>query len=148
MRTIETKRLTLRNFEERDYEDVYEFLSQRKDDEFEAYTDITYENGREHLAYRVHNDEFIAIQLKDTGKIIGNVYLGKRDLPPESTGCSRSATRGTNAPGGFWKNWIFKGKHFLGRMCISKKTRTEIRSGRIPMSIVFWKIVAFSAEIR
>lgn len=86
MKTIETKRLILRNFEERDYEDVYEFLSQRKEDEFEAYPDITYENGREHLAYRVHNDEFIAIQLKDTGKIIGNVYLGKRDFEARELG--------------------------------------------------------------
>lgn len=86
MNRIETERLVLRNFTESDYEDLYEFLSQRKEDEFEAYPDITYENGREHLAYRVHNDEFIAIQLKDTGKIIGNVYLGKRDFEARELG--------------------------------------------------------------
>ena len=45
MKTIETDRLILRNFEESDYDDVYEFLSQRKDDDFEAYPGITYENG-------------------------------------------------------------------------------------------------------
>ena len=64
MKTTETERLILRNFKESDYDDVYEFLSQRKEDAFEAYPDITYENGREHLKYRVDNDEFVAIQLK------------------------------------------------------------------------------------
>ncbi|MCI5873201.1 MAG: GNAT family N-acetyltransferase [Clostridiales bacterium] len=86
MEMIETERLILRNFEESDYEDVFEFLSQRKDDEFEAYPDITYENGREHLAYRIHSDEFVAIQLKETGKIIGNVYFGNRDFESRELG--------------------------------------------------------------
>lgn len=86
MKTIETERLILRNFEDSDYDDLYEFLSQRKEDEFEAYPDITYENGCEHLAYRVHNDEFIAIQLKETGKIIGNVYFGNRDFEAKELG--------------------------------------------------------------
>ena len=86
MKIVETERLILRNFEESDYEDVYEFLSQRKADEFEAYPDITYENGREHLEYRVCNDEFVAIQLKETGKIIGNVYFGQRDFESRELG--------------------------------------------------------------
>ncbi|MDD6627899.1 MAG: GNAT family protein [Lachnospiraceae bacterium] len=86
MKTMETERLILRNFKESDYDDVYEFLSQRKEDAFEAYPDITYENGREHLKYRVDNDEFVAIQLKETGKIIGNVYFGKRDFEAKELG--------------------------------------------------------------
>lgn len=86
MKIMETDRLTLRNFEERDYDDVFEFLSQRRDDAFEAYPDITYENGREHLKYRIHNDEFVALQLKETGKVIGNVYLGNRDFASRELG--------------------------------------------------------------
>lgn len=76
MNKIETERLVLRNFENEDYDDLYEFLSQRKDEEFEGYPGITYDNGREHLKYRVQNDEFIAIALKETGKVIGNIYMG------------------------------------------------------------------------
>ena len=49
-----------------------EYLSQLKDDEFEGYPGITYENGREHLQYRVGSEEFYAIELKDSGKVIGN----------------------------------------------------------------------------
>ena len=86
MNTIETERLILRNFEDSDYDDLFEFLSQRKEDEFEAYPDITYENGHEHLSYRVQNDEFIAIQLKEIGKVIGNVYFGNRDFESKELG--------------------------------------------------------------
>ena len=42
MTTIETSRLLLRPFEERDYDDLYEFLSQRREEQFEAYPGITY----------------------------------------------------------------------------------------------------------
>ena len=51
METIETERLILRPFAESDYDDLFEFLVQLKDDEFEGYPEITYENGREHLQY-------------------------------------------------------------------------------------------------
>lgn len=40
-----------------------------ENDEFEGYPGINYENGREHLAYRVGSDEFFAVKRKETGKI-------------------------------------------------------------------------------
>ena len=86
MDTIETPRLLLRPFEEKDYDDLYEFLSQRKNDQFEAYPDITYENGREHLRYRVSSGDFYAMELKQTGKVIGNIYYGKRDFDAREIG--------------------------------------------------------------
>ena len=63
-----------------DYDDLYEFLSQLRENEFEGYPGITYENGREHLKYRENSEEFYAIELKETGKVIGNIYYGKRDF--------------------------------------------------------------------
>lgn len=62
---LETARLILRKFTEADYDDLYEFLSQLRDNEFEGYPGIDYENGREHLKYRVGSDEFYA-KWKDT----------------------------------------------------------------------------------
>lgn len=56
MKELITERLILRQFKEADYDDLYEFLSQLKDDEFEGYPGITYENGREHLKYRVESE--------------------------------------------------------------------------------------------
>ena len=41
---LATKRLLLRPFQETDHEDLYEFLSQLEDDEFEGYPGITREN--------------------------------------------------------------------------------------------------------
>ena len=86
MDKIETARLFLRPFAEGDYDDLYEFLSQRREDAFEAYPDITYENGREHLAYRLGSSDFFALELKETGKVIGNVYFGARDFDAREVG--------------------------------------------------------------
>lgn len=83
---VTTERLTLRVFRETDYDDLYEFLSQLREDEFEGYPGITYENGREHFAYRVGNPEFWAMELRDTGKVIGNIYLGNRDFDSKEIG--------------------------------------------------------------
>ena len=83
---IETPRLILRPFEERDYDDLYEFLSQRREDQFEAYPDITYENGREHLRYRLGSGDFFAMELKESGKVIGNIYYGTRDFQAREVG--------------------------------------------------------------
>ena len=79
MKTLTTGRLILREFRESDYDDLFEFLFQLKDDEFEGYPGITCENGRKHLEYRLNSDEYWAIELKSAGKVIGNVYCGKRN---------------------------------------------------------------------
>ena len=86
MESIETERLILRPFRESDYDDLFEFLYQLKDDEYEGYPGITYENGREHLKYRLHSEEFYAIALKESGKVIGNIYCGSRDYEAKEVG--------------------------------------------------------------
>ena len=86
MQEIQTRRLLLRPFRESDYDDLYEFLSQLEGDEFEGYPGITYENGREHLKYRLGSEEFFAIELTEAGKVIGNIYCGKRDYAAREVG--------------------------------------------------------------
>ena len=86
MDSIQTARLILRPFTLDDYDDLYELLSQRRDDIFEGYPGITRENGREHLAYRVGSDDFYAMEVRLTGKVIGNVYFGKRDFKSRELG--------------------------------------------------------------
>ena len=46
---------------------------------YEGYQGIDYENGREHLSYRLGNEEFYAIEL-NLQISEGNVYFGKRDF--------------------------------------------------------------------
>lgn len=84
--TIRTERLLLRPFRESDYDDLFEFLSQLADDKFEGYPGITYENGREHLKYRLGSEEFYAMELSESGKVIGNIYCGKRDFAAREVG--------------------------------------------------------------
>lgn len=86
MEKIETNRLLLRPFAQSDYDDLYELLAQRREELFEGYPGITYENGREHLAYRVGSEEFYAIEEKTSGKVIGNVYCGCRDFAGRELG--------------------------------------------------------------
>ena len=83
---IETERLILRKFEETDYDDLFEYLVQLKDDEFEGYPGITYENGKKHLEYRVGSEEFFALEMKSSGKVIGNIYCGNRDFDAREVG--------------------------------------------------------------
>ncbi len=85
-KAILTDRLILRPFRGSDYDDLYEFLSQLRDDPFEAYPGITYENGRKHLQERLDSDEFYAMEQKDSGKVIGNVYCGKRAYDAREVG--------------------------------------------------------------
>ena len=86
MHEIQSRRLLLRPFRGSDYDDLFEFLSQLEDDEFEGYPGITLENGREHLKYRLGSEEFYAIELTEAEKVIGNIYCGNRDYAAREVG--------------------------------------------------------------
>lgn len=86
MKEIRTTRLLLRPFTEADYDDLYEFLSQLRDDEFEGYPGITHENGRKHLQDRLDSDAFYAIEHAASGKVIGNIYCGNRNYCAREVG--------------------------------------------------------------
>lgn len=77
---IETQRLILRRYQEKDLLDLYEYLSDPKVVEYEPYKPMTMEEVRENLDWRISTEEMIAVELKENGKMIGNVYLGKRDF--------------------------------------------------------------------
>ena len=77
---IETEDLIIRNFELTDEKDLCEYMLQRVSAEFEAYPDFTLEKSREEIVFRSNSDEFFAIELKSIHKVIGNIYLGKRDF--------------------------------------------------------------------
>lgn len=83
---IETKDLIIRNFELTDEKDLCEYMLQRVDAEFEAYPDFTREKAKEEIMFRSKSDEFFAIELKSIHKVIGNIYLGKRDFNTKELG--------------------------------------------------------------
>ena len=81
-RTIiaETNRLVLRRYVEGDLNDLYEYLSNVNVVEFEPYKPMTMEEAKDNLKWRISTDEMIAVELKAEHKMIGNVYLGKREF--------------------------------------------------------------------
>ncbi len=75
----ETDRLILRRFAEKDFLDLFDYLSDPEVVRFEPYRPMSTEVVRKELDRRILSEEMIAVELKSSGKLIGNVYLGKRE---------------------------------------------------------------------
>ena len=72
---METDRLVIRGFFADDWKDLHEYLSQPETVKYEPYRIFTEEQSRIEAAKRAENDAFWAVCLKDTGKMIGNLYM-------------------------------------------------------------------------
>lgn len=83
---IETEDLIIRNFKLTDEKDLCEYMMQRVNAKFESYPDFTPEKVKEEIVSRSKSDEFFAIELKKIHKVIGNIYLGKRDFNTRELG--------------------------------------------------------------
>ncbi len=77
---LETDRLILRRFCEADLKDLFEYLSDDEVVRYEPYKTMCLDEVKDNLSWRISTDEMIAVELKSNGKLIGNVYLGKRDF--------------------------------------------------------------------
>ena len=77
---LETERLILRRFSADDLSDLFEYLSDDEVVKFEPYKAMSLEEAKNNLKWRIETDEMIAVELKETHKMIGNIYLGKRDF--------------------------------------------------------------------
>ena len=76
----ETGRLLLRRHQPADLQDLYAYLSDPEVVKFEPYRPMTLEEAREHLTWRIGTDEMVAVERKADHRMIGNVYLGRRDF--------------------------------------------------------------------
>ena len=83
---IETDNLIIRRYEIKDENDVCEYMLQRVKEEFEAYPDFSIDKSKREIEFRVSSDEFYAIELKNEKKVIGDIYLGKRDFNSRELG--------------------------------------------------------------
>ena len=55
-------------------------MSDAKVVEYEPYKPMTVDETKENLEWRIGTNEMVAVELKSNHKMIGNVYLGKRDF--------------------------------------------------------------------
>lgn len=76
---LETERLILRRYTSDDLNDLYEYLSDDEVVRFEPYKAMSLEETKGNLEWRIGTDEMIAVELKSEHKMIGNIYLGKRE---------------------------------------------------------------------
>lgn len=79
MKMMVTERLILRNFQESDYSDLHEYLSDPYVVLYEPYKVMSKSEVLDNLKWRISSDEMVAVELKASHKMIGNVYLGNRD---------------------------------------------------------------------
>ena len=76
----ETERLILRRYQKSDLTDLYEYLSDPEVVRYEPYKPMSMNETESNLDWRISSDELIAVELKSNHKMIGNIYLGKRDF--------------------------------------------------------------------
>lgn len=93
---VETERLVLRRYRRTDLQDLFEYLSDPEVVKYEPYRPMSLEEARENLDWRVGTEEMIAMELKSSHKMIGNVYLGKREF--------RTLEMGYVLNRGYWGN--------------------------------------------
>lgn len=77
---METERLIIRRYVAEDFSDYFEYVQNQEVVKYEPYHPMTYEEAKKDLEYRISSDEFFAVECKDNHKMIGNIYLGKRDF--------------------------------------------------------------------
>ena len=76
----ESERLILRRYKKDDMLDLFEYLSDKEVVKYEPYKPLSFDETKENLEWRIGTDEMIAVELKNMHKMIGNVYMGKRDF--------------------------------------------------------------------
>ncbi len=76
---LETRRLLLRKFNQEDLQDFYEMVANPAVVRYEPYGPMTMAQAAKELDARIASGEFTAAALKETGKVIGNIYLGRRE---------------------------------------------------------------------
>lgn len=77
MQIIETERLIIRRFRAEDWQDLYEYLSDEKVTKYEPYEPYSLEACKKVACDRRDDEAFLAVCLKESRKVIGNIYFNK-----------------------------------------------------------------------
>lgn len=80
MRTVETERLLVRNFKAEDWKDLKEYISNDDVFKFEPRWDLSNETCKKSVESFSKGDTFLAVELKEIGKMIGHIYFSKEGL--------------------------------------------------------------------
>ncbi|AKG34181.1 GNAT family N-acetyltransferase [Paenibacillus durus] len=79
MTILDTDRLIIRRFKAEDWRDLHEYLSRENVVKYEPYGVLTEKESREEALRRSSDSAFWAVCLKETGKMIGNLYFQEQE---------------------------------------------------------------------
>jgi [ribosomal protein S5]-alanine N-acetyltransferase len=79
MENVKTNRLTLRSFIPDDWQDLLEYLSDRSTFKYEPGNPIDEAEARAIAEQRSRTDDFVAVVLKDSGKLVGHLSFSPID---------------------------------------------------------------------
>jgi [ribosomal protein S5]-alanine N-acetyltransferase len=82
MEMLVTDRLIIRGFKPSDWKDLYDYLSDENVVKYEPYYVYTEDDSKREAVNRSENSAFLAVCLKENGKLIGNIYFA-REQPAE-----------------------------------------------------------------
>lgn len=77
---LTTERLLIRRFRPSDAEALYAYLSDEEVVHFEPYEVVSWEEAVEEASRRASDSSFYAVCLRDSGQLIGNLYLGQEEF--------------------------------------------------------------------
>ncbi len=106
MINIKTDRLIIRRFSYNDWVDLYEYLSQERVVRYEPYDVLTEKECKKEAVVRSRNKAFLAVCLRDSNKLIGNIYFEQQE--PKDCG---------NWEIGYVFNPIYYGKGYATESC-------------------------------
>lgn len=137
MNLIETARLKIRRFSRDDWKDLYEYLSKEQVIRYEPYGIFSEEECKNEAIERSLNEAFWAVCLKDSNKLIGNIYFNQQD-PKEFS----------NWEIGYVFNPMYYGNGYATESCkaIIKYGFEKLKARRIvamcnPENIPSWKLL-------
>lgn len=76
---IETERLIIRRFVPEDWRDLYAYLSDERVVRFAPYGIYSEQDCKDTAIRRTESEESLAVCLRTSGRVIGNLYLGVRE---------------------------------------------------------------------
>lgn len=77
---MKTSHLLLRGYRAEDLDDFHAYVSDPEVVRFEPYLPMTRDEAASALQGRIDNPEFVAVERLSDNRLIGNIYLGRRDF--------------------------------------------------------------------
>ncbi len=134
MEQINTKRLILRPFEESDWKDVYQYLSDEEVVFYEPYEVFTVKEAKACVLERAKDPSFYAVCLKEENKVIGNLYFHKEEFETYELGYVFNKA--------YWsKGYAYESVHALLAYAFDEKNVRRVTALCNPLNTRSWRLL-------